>query len=218
MYYCKLVLYYIQLKSQTFDIVHVQQNLGNFCTKTALPGSKMSQIFHWMKIPLICLVQNIVKQVRKNYWLFYWNCSNTTVIRATNCFNLCGNNIALQVEHNVTRITTRSCNLSSNTSPCCKLPQDVAASRSHLYFLQHFPATCNTVFVAQTLQEQVAIHAMSRLNLKCNKVALQVELKNVARITSPWVISSTTWSKNSICNFQYCNFFTYNMINYGEGL
>ena len=83
MYYCKLVLYYIQLKSQTFDIVHVQQNLGNFCTKTALPGSKMSQIFHWMKIPLICLVQNIVKQVRKNYWLFYWNCSNTTVINTT---------------------------------------------------------------------------------------------------------------------------------------
>ena len=67
--------------------------------------------------------------------------------------------------------------LSSNTFPCCKLPQDVATSRSHFCTSQHFPANCNTEFVAQMLQEHVVIPAIPRLNLKRNIVALQVELK-----------------------------------------
>ena len=79
--------------------------------------------------PLIC-----------NWWLAekLWIYETLNV----NCFNFCYNNIALYVEHNVAGMTTRSCNLSSYTFPCCKLPQDVATSRSHFYsatfsYLQH---------------------------------------------------------------------------------
>ena len=69
------------------------------------------------------------------------------VIRATNCFNLCRNNIALQVEHNVARITTtRSCNWSRNTRV---LAQRIKTSR--VWHLVRNIATFNRANITTTM-------------------------------------------------------------------
>ena len=138
------------------------------------------------------------------------------VKRATNCFNLCRNNITLQVEHNVARITTHSWDLLSNTFPCCKLPQDIATSRSHFYSSQHFPATCDAEFVAQ----QVARAGSNTCSITPKLATLlRHKLKQfVALITSNFRVSTDVikyklhcfarthlpWSNSIFTNYMAC--------------
>ena len=58
------------------------------------------------------LVQNIAEHCEKREYFYRTFTLKGEVIRARNCFNLSCNNVALQIEHIVANVISRSCNLS----------------------------------------------------------------------------------------------------------